>query len=232
MHEGNEKGFRPIWHHIARSLFSFRLVAAKEGSTVGNVLRFCFPTFSGQITFPFTMIIHLHMLFMLSICHTERCLYDIRNQKIWLHKMISNCFCCFEILVVLPSLPKIVFETLFDTLFRFVCAINNRLGESFITNLLTKFIFNFHPKLLVIPSFLLSIANLLTSQSICSIIYIHSCKFLSPSCFLSTVAHLSGISSWWLRINRKICSGIRFRWKLIVVVVPPRIDNGRERIEY
>lgn len=91
-------------------------------------------------------------------------------------------------------------RNLFDTLFRFVHAINNRLRKSFITNLLTKFIFNFPPACYP-RRFLLSIANLLTSQSICSIIYIHSCNF-TCFCFLSwMLAHLSEISSWWLRIN-------------------------------
>lgn len=79
------------------------------------------------------------------------------HKKIWLHKMISNCFYCFTTLIILlfpPFTAKKRLWNLFDTLFRFVCAINNRLGESFITNLLTEFIFNFPLKLLVIPSFL------------------------------------------------------------------------------
>lgn len=64
-------------------------------------------------------------------------------------------------------------------LIRLLVAINNRLTKSFITNLLTDFSFNLFFDA-ACYSIARSIANLLTSQSICSIIYIQVARV----CFL------------------------------------------------
>lgn len=96
-------------------------------------------------------------------------------------------------------------------------AINNRLPQSFITNLLTKFIFN--------SAFLQCLLSRLCVFRSCLLFhrFIH-CKFIDfPEHLLyhlysvllvlfalsssrSIVTHLSEISSWWLRINRRFSS--------------------------
>ena len=154
---------------------------------------------------------------------SERCLQNIpqKTKKIWLHKMISNCFCCcFGFCMRAKTSLKLIRYALW-----FVCAINNRLGKSFITNLLTKFIFNFPPACLF-RRFLLSLANLLTSQSICSIIYIHSCKLLASVSFQCWPIYQKLVLDDYESMG-KIC----FDTKVIVAFVPLElIMDGR--IEY
>lgn len=135
--------------------------------------------------------------------------------------MISNCFGRCFIYVRLQKTERNIFRSLFVTLFRFVYAINNRLGESFITNLLTKFIFNFPPACYS-RRFLLSIANLLTSQSICSIIYIHSCNLLASVFFQCRTIYQKLVPDDYESMG-KICSGISY-----CCCRPYGIDNGLE----
>lgn len=124
-----------------------------------------------QTTFLFTMIIHLNMTFMP--------FHMPCGHQIWLHKKTSNCFCCAKsfssVCRVEQQLPS---RTQQSHSIRLSVAINNRLPKSFITNLLTKFIFNF-PSAACYSHSVSSIANLLTSLQIvlCSIHLYSSCKF-------------------------------------------------------
>lgn len=174
MHEANEKGFSQS--RITRSLFSFSVLASAGAREFrgrlsvfhdsGKHLRWrksernsrslvAFARRSAQITtFSFAMIIHLHMLFMPFICWTTSCELCVKISWEGAEKK-SDYTNRFQIAFVGFFAAAELYRKTETYSIRLLVAINNRLPKSFITNLLTKFIFNFIPRLLlllVIPS--------------------------------------------------------------------------------